>query len=90
MNIPAYLSPPLLTQGMGSGIATLQQREEAEPIIPQAGTLAPIACPEPCEELAGAADNNSWLWLLLLAGGVLLMSQRKRGERRHASSGEQL
>lgn len=80
-----YMTPPLLTQGSPSTIATLQYRERAEPIIPQAGTLPPIGCPEE-DQACPAVDADTLFWLLLAGAGLLLISQRQKGEKRGASS----
>lgn len=77
-----YLTPPMLTQGSPSTIATLQNREQAEPIIPQSGTLPPIGCPELPD--CPAVDADTLFWLLLAGAGLLLLSQRKKGEKRGA------
>jgi hypothetical protein len=74
-----FMSPPTITQGSGIAIGTLQPRAQANSFLPQSGTLPPVSCPpeDPC-----ASQDNFWLWLLLLGGGALLLSQRKKGEKR--------
>jgi hypothetical protein len=75
-----YLSPPLLTQGVG--MPTLQYREETQSYIPQAGTLPPVSCPPSCAPdataLQEASPDRSWLWLLLAAGGLIVLTSGRR------------
>lgn len=71
-----YLTPPLLTQGAGSNIPQLSYQMENASWFPQAGTLPPVSC-DPCIPVENNAGQNLF-WLAVVAGGLVLLTVRKR------------
>lgn len=70
-----YYTPPLLTQGAGANVPSLQSQMQGESYLPQAGELPPVSCPV-CIPAAG--ETPSLFWLAVVAAGLVALTARKR------------
>lgn len=79
-----YMTPPLLTQAVGSNVPRLESQFQGNPYLPQSGELPPVSCPPPC--VPEETSEPSWFWLAIIAGGLVLLTARKRQPKAGESS----